>query len=135
MELVCCIELVLYMNLFTMDCGKKVKGIQHYGDGGSYDGEWKKDNRNGSGRMDYKDGSTYIGFWMNDKRSGFGGNNKYEGYWKNDLKHGEGEYFFHEKGVEHSGLWINDIFCCGLYEVKNPNAPAPMNTEIPRVIN
>ncbi|PRD23749.1 UNVERIFIED_CONTAM: morn3 [Trichonephila clavipes] len=104
--------------------------------------------------MDYKDGSTYIGFWMNDKRSGFGKmwyaddatyevarlfflgkNNKYEGYWKNDLKHGEGKYFFHEKGVEHSGLWINDIFCCGFYEVKNPNAPAPLNREIPQVTN
>ncbi|GFT48858.1 hypothetical protein NPIL_221811 [Nephila pilipes] len=134
-------------------------GIQYYDGGGRYEGGWKKNKRSGRGRMDYKDGSTYLGFWLDDGRSGFGKmwyaddstyegywqndkrhgygilitgeNNNYEGYWKNDLKHGEGRYYFYDKGVEHSGLWIKDIFCCGVYELKNPNPPTPMKNEIP----
>ncbi|GFU10484.1 hypothetical protein NPIL_287891, partial [Nephila pilipes] len=70
-------------------------GIQYYEGGGRYEGGWRKDKRNGGGRMDYKDGSTYIGFWLDDGRSGIGkmwyaDGSTYEGYWQNDKRHGYG---------------------------------------------
>ena len=30
-------------------------------DGERYEGEWKKDKRNGKGKATYSDGSTYVG--------------------------------------------------------------------------
>ncbi|CAL1284283.1 unnamed protein product [Larinioides sclopetarius] len=134
------------------------QGINCYEDGGRYEGEWKKDKRNGYGQMDYGDGSTYIGPWKRDQRSGFGKmwysdgatyegywdndmrhgeekGDKYDGFWENDLKHGEGKYNIKENGLEFTGLWINNDFCCGVLEVENPAAPGPMKLQIPKVIN
>ncbi|KAF8777177.1 MORN repeat-containing protein 3-like [Argiope bruennichi] len=136
------------------------QGINFYEDGGRYEGAWKKDKRHGCGQMDYSDGSIYVGSWKHDQRSGFGKmwfadgstyegdwkngkrhgkgtmitkkQDKHEGFWKNDQKHGEGKFSIHENGLEFTGLWINDNFCCGFLELKNPDAPFPMKLKIPK---
>ena len=45
--------------------------------------------------MEYKDGGTYEGEWKNDKKEGKGiykykNGDIYEGYFKNDIKDGKG---------------------------------------------
>ncbi|CAL1300969.1 unnamed protein product [Larinioides sclopetarius] len=57
---------------------------------------------------------------------------KYDGFGENDLKHGEGKYNINENGLEFTGLWINNDFCCGVLEVENPAARGPMKFEIPK---
>jgi hypothetical protein len=62
----------------------------------TYDGEWSRDMRHGSGRCNFPDGSVYDGEWSQDNRCGDGqmestdGGWSYEGQWSEDTRNGEG---------------------------------------------
>jgi len=43
-----------------------------WADGTKYIGEFKEDNRSGTGKCICLDGSSYDGSWKNDKRNGQG---------------------------------------------------------------
>ena len=44
----------------------------YYSNSNMYEGEWKKDARDGYGELFYSDGGYYKGFWRDDKRNGYG---------------------------------------------------------------
>lgn len=61
----------------------------YYSNSNMYEGEWKKDARDGYGELFYSDGGYYKGFWRDDKRNGYGentyNNKKFEvGQWVNN---------------------------------------------------
>jgi hypothetical protein len=63
-----------------------------YNNGDIYEGDWKKDVKEGKGKMKYNNGDIY------------------EGDWKNNLKEGKGK-FINKKGYyEYEGEWNNDCF-------------------------
>jgi hypothetical protein len=50
-------------------------GKQAYGEGHpelSYEGEWSRDAKNGSGTMIWRSGEKYVGEWSNDLQHGSG---------------------------------------------------------------
>ncbi len=61
----------------------------------SYDGEWKEDERSGTGTMIWKDGNKYVGEWQDGYRSGkgtfyFSSGQKYVGDFLKSKFHGHG---------------------------------------------
>lgn len=66
-----------------------------YPNGDYYEGEWKKGQPNGKGKMVYANGDVYEGEWvLGTKKNGkmvYANGNKFEGYWENN--------FFLKKGV------------------------------------
>ena len=62
----------------------KEKGVMYYTNGDKYEGDWRRDNREGKGIISYFDGDRYEGEWVKNKRDGFG---RY--YYKNgDIEEG-----------------------------------------------
>ena len=67
-----------------------------YPNGNYYEGEWKKGQPNGFGKMIYANGNTYEGYWENGLPNGEGKMTCvtgfiYENYWENGLKKGKGK--------------------------------------------
>ena len=62
------------------------KGKMNYPDGSVYDGEYRKDEKNGQGVYSLPDGKIY------------------DGPWKKGLQHGEA-MFTNSKGVTKKGVW------------------------------
>ena len=70
-------------------------GVLLRDNGNSYEGEWKKDKRDGLGIARYSSGDVYDGQWQRGKRQGHGvmyidAGDTYIGSWDNGLKHGAG---------------------------------------------
>ena len=77
------------------------KGIMYFKNGNKYEGEWKNDLFEGKGIMYFKDNDRYEGEFKNGKREGKGiyyykNNNKYEGEWKNDFIDGKGIFYYND---------------------------------------
>lgn len=64
-------------------------GLQIWGDGSKYTGNWKYDKANGKGRLVHCDGDVYSGDW------------------KDDMAHGIGEYT-DISGMRYNGDWVED---------------------------
>lgn len=82
-----------------------------YPNGDYYEGEWKKNQPNGLGKMIYANGETYEGEWLNGLFHGKGkmtyqNGNIYEGSWENGLSNGTGKMIYFN-GNEYDGLWKN----------------------------
>ena len=80
---------------------------------GRYEGEFKKDKREGKGIMYFKNGSKYEGEWKNDLIEGKGifydnDGNRYEGEFKNNKKDGKG-IFYCKNGNRYEGGWKNGL--------------------------
>ena len=93
----------------TVDAKKK-----KYSNGDYYEGEWKKGNPNGMGKMTYADGSVYKGQWVNGQRCGEGSmfyadGSEYEGNWKEGKYDDEGKMFY-TNGNIYEGFWKNGEF-------------------------
>ncbi len=87
-------------------------GIYHFPEGGSYEGEWQNDKRNGRGTYKYKNGQVYVGTWLNDKRHGqgtytFPNGEKYVGEFKDGDYHGLGTITMADGGI-YIGQWVDD---------------------------
>jgi hypothetical protein len=63
------------------------KGKFYYQDGGSYDGEWKKNKMNGQGTL----------YYQSNKKA-------YEGEWLDDQFHGQGTLFNENPAVLSEGF-------------------------------
>jgi len=78
-----------------------------------YEGEWKKDERHGWGKIAWTTGGYYIGQWFANAKQGFGfqsyGGGKWEGdtysgYWRNSSREGKGTYLWNN-GDRYEGYW------------------------------
>ena len=63
---------------------------------GQYEGKWRYNKPNGTGKLKYNDGSIYEGkFEMGIKKGQgkmtYANGDVYEGQWLNDKRHGNGE--------------------------------------------
>ena len=72
-----------------------ILGTITYYDGKKYEGEWKKDKKDGKGIFNYGNDESYEGDFKNDLRSGYGvytssNGEKWEGQWVNNNKADEG---------------------------------------------
>jgi len=79
---------------------------------GSYEGEWKLDNKEGLGKKAFTDKSIYMGAWKNNMKEGHGvytwqDQTKYIGYWKEDKYHGHGLKSWSD-GDQFEGGWRED---------------------------
>lgn len=80
-----------------------------YPNGDYYEGEWKKGQPNGFGKMIYANGDVYEGNWVLGKMEGQGvmtnqrENITYNGTWKNGLPNGNGTMYM--KNFTYEGLW------------------------------
>jgi hypothetical protein len=63
--------------MYTFPCGdvydgdwkrdiREGRGVQLYANGDVYDGEWCDDMRSGEGSLVYSDGSRFVGQWIDD---------------------------------------------------------------------
>jgi len=62
---------------------------------GTYEGEWKENQKEGLGKKSFTDKSVYMGAWKSNMKEGHGvyiwqDNTKYVGHWKEDKYHGFG---------------------------------------------
>ena len=69
-----------------------------YKGGNEYNGDWKKDKKEGKGAFIYKSGSKYEGSFKNNVKDGNGvfyykNGDKYQGEFKNGAKAGKGVKF------------------------------------------
>jgi len=115
------------------------RGIQHFAWGAVYDGEWRGDQPNGTGRllypeedvyegemrngalhgkgkMRYVDGSVYIGTWVDGLRDGEGvmnyaDGNVYSGTMRKGKEHGKGIMVYPDATFQ-EGLWEEGKFVC-----------------------
>jgi len=79
---------------------------------GTYEGNWKNDQKHGKGSIKYPSGSVYEGNWVNNKQHGKGkfiysSGSVYEGDWVNNKQHGKGT-FTSASGSIYEGDWVND---------------------------
>lgn len=80
-----------------------------YPNGDYYEGEWKKGQPDGFGKMIYANGDVYEGNWVLGKMEGQGvmtnqrENITYNGTWKNGLPNGNGTMYM--KNFTYEGLW------------------------------
>lgn len=79
---------------------------------GSYEGEWKTNNKEGLGKKAFTDKSIYMGQWKNSMKEGHGvytwpDNTKYIGHWKEDKYHGFGLKSWSD-GDQFEGSWKED---------------------------
>ncbi|ESU44943.1 Putative MORN domain protein [Giardia duodenalis] len=85
----------IHKNLIRLPLQMFKKGRTRYKDGTVYEGTYRQDKRDGTGKCHYPDGSIYDGAWVNDVREGRGtltykDGSYYDGEWKNNLRHGKG---------------------------------------------
>ncbi|GMH17418.1 hypothetical protein Nepgr_019259 [Nepenthes gracilis] len=91
---------------------KAVKeGVEIYGNGDYYEGEFHKGRCNGSGVYTYYVNGRYEGDWVDGKYDGYGieswgKGSKYRGQYRQGLRHGYGIYRFYT-GDTYSGEWCN----------------------------
>lgn len=103
----------------TVDAKKK-----KYPNGDYYEGEWKKGQPNGFGKMVYANGDVYEGNWVFGKIEGEGqmiykNRDNYNGFWKNGEQHGEGCMIYHN-GDRYDGNWnMGKIEGMGKFTYKN----------------
>jgi hypothetical protein len=101
----------------SMRNGKK--GRMTFAIGGSYDGMWSDDKRDGEGNQTDADGGVYNGEWEDDKRhttskkatgkQTYANGDTYEGKWEDDMRHGTGKQTFAD-GDWYEGDWADDGF-------------------------
>lgn len=93
--------------------GKSI--TMRYSNGRKYIGEFKNNQRSGTGKLYDADGKIiYEGEWLNDKKNGkgkdyFKSGDVYEGEFKNGSKHGQGVYK-KTNGIKYVGQFQNDQF-------------------------
>jgi len=88
-------------------------GTYYYANGDKYSGKWKANRKHGRGIYTYADGSKYKGDFSNDKKSGngtfnFANRDKYKGEWRDNKKHGNGIFYF-ANGDRFEGVWKDDV--------------------------
>ncbi len=77
----------------------------------SYVGQWKNNERHGTGTMAWTDGAVYEGEWVNGNFEGKGiyvwpDGDFYDGEWQDDKRHGLGVYTWAE-GTAMQGPWVD----------------------------
>jgi len=87
-------------------------GKKSFSDKSVYMGQWKGNMKQGQGVYLWEDGTKYEGFWREDRYDGFGvkswgDGDKYTGTWKEDKKHGKGQYTW-VNGDRYDGEWKED---------------------------
>merc|ERR1719316_2606460 len=83
-----------------------------------YEGDYKENMKDGSGRMEYPDGGIYEGSWKFDKRHGdgaywFPNGDIYSGEWKFGSKHGRGTFIHAESNARLVGTFVDGKFVKG----------------------
>ena len=91
---------------------KEGKGIYYWNNGNRYEGDWKNDLKEGKGIYYWNDGRRYEGDWKIGKREGKGilyGNNgdRYEGDFKNGKFEGKGKYYYNNEQWKKGGKGKN----------------------------
>lgn len=113
-NIIYCVILLLSCCLISNNVEAKKK---KYPNGDIYEGQWKKGQPEGIGKMMYCNGDTYEGYWSMGKQSGQGkmvyGNKElsfssYEGLWKEGLQEGIGKMVY-RNGNEYEGNWIKGL--------------------------
>lgn len=89
-------------------------GKMIYANGNIYEGNWILGVFNGFGKMTYNNGDIYEGKWNNNLLNGlckiiYSNGNVYEGELKNGIKKGFGKIIYSEDCV-YEGQWDNDYF-------------------------
>jgi len=95
-----------------LHCGKRHGVGKWASDTEAYEGQWKEDCRDGSGKQTWSDGRCYVGQFKGGQLHGSGrmewrlskGNMVYEGQYKEDLKDGTGRYMWAD-GRVYDGEW------------------------------
>lgn len=89
------------------------RGINEYADGSVYDGEWRNNEREGTGTLKTRD-YEYIGAWRNNKKHGQGKEKflcgirgTFVGHFSEGLKEGAGKLEL-ENGYKYEGKYRND---------------------------
>ena len=87
------------------------KGFAEYGNGDSYDGEFKDGKMHGQGVGEFADGSRYEGQFKDDGAHGqgvaeFASGERYEGQWKDSKFHGR-LFTTRPDGSSFTTLWEN----------------------------
>ena len=87
-------------------------GKMIYANGNIYEGEWIASNRTGQGKMTYANRDVYQGGWLADNKHGEGtmiyaNGNIYEGEWWNDNMQGDGKMRY-ANGDIYEGNWWSD---------------------------
>ncbi|KAJ4966094.1 hypothetical protein NE237_017943 [Protea cynaroides] len=87
------------------------EGVEVYGNGDFYEGEFHKGWCNGSGVYYYLVNGRYEGDWIDGKYDGYGIENwtrgsRYRGQYRQGLRHGYGVYRFYT-GDSYAGEWFN----------------------------
>ncbi|MBL8703069.1 MAG: trypsin-like peptidase domain-containing protein [Alphaproteobacteria bacterium] len=128
------------------DGQKTVRGVDVYGDGSRYEGEFIGATRNGLGVYTYKDGSRYAGEWREGRRSGVGvwskdgASPRYDGEWQTSQRNGYGvdvdaqggQYFGEFRGDRRHGLGAladaqGKVVTAGTWETGRQTAALPSN--------
>ena len=101
----------------SMRNGKK--GRMTFAIGGSYDGMWSDDKRDGEGNQTDADRGEYNGEWLNDKRhthskkatgkQTYANGDTYVGKWINDKRHGKDGTQTYANGDTYEGKWEDDM--------------------------
>lgn len=101
--------------------GESKKGQPHglgkmvYANGAIYEGTWSKGKQFGNGKKTYINGDVYEGIWNDNSGEGiisYKNGNKYEGQWSNFLPHGKG--LMYADNVKWIGNWENGVFINGI---------------------
>lgn len=91
---------------------KEGLGKKSFTDKSVYMGQWKTNMKEGHGIYVWQDNTRYVGYWKEDKYHGWGlkswsDGDQYEGGWKEDKKHGKGTYKW-SNGDKYEGEWEED---------------------------
>ena len=87
--------------------------VHEYADGCIYEGEWRSGHRYGKGMFKWPSGTKYTGEFRKDQRNGIGrieyakDGTKYKGQWKDDKRHGEGQFTWAD-GSFYKGDFVDD---------------------------
>ncbi|XP_028788099.1 MORN repeat-containing protein 1 [Neltuma alba] len=87
------------------------EGVEFYGNGDFYEGEFHKGKCNGSGVYNYFANARYEGDWVDGRHDGYGietwaKGSRYRGQYRQGLRHGYGIYRFYT-GDSYAGEWCN----------------------------
>mmetsp|Transcript_17896 Transcript_17896/g.30586 ORF Transcript_17896/g.30586 Transcript_17896/m.30586 type:complete len:134 (-) Transcript_17896:74-475(-) len=91
------------------------RGLFHYSNGDSYEGEFRDGVRSGWGKMTFSDdGCVYEGQWVRGLHDGQGTKSwadgiEYVGEWKGGMMHGQGKYTMSD-GYLMNGRFESDEF-------------------------